>query len=70
MMGFCVRNNSVQAGGKSRYQWPDVHHGFAHVFARNHALFLGGEVFVCVSEQLEDFLDFVFFFGADVVFFG
>lgn len=44
-----------------------VHHSFAHVLARHDAIFFGGEVFVHIGEELEDFFDFVFFFGGNVV---
>ena len=47
----------------------NVHHGFADVLARHDAFFLGGEVFIRVGKELEDFFYFVFFFGGDVVLF-
>lgn len=48
----------------------DIHHSLAHIFARDDALFLAGEVFVRVREELEYFLDFVLLFAGDVVLFG
>lgn len=44
-----------------------VHHGFAHVLARHDAVFLGGELFLRIGEELEDFLDFIFLLGGDIV---
>lgn len=68
---YCVSDCGCRIwGGEEVNGISYAHHGFAHVFAWNHALFLGGEIFVRIGEELEDFLDFGFFFGGDVVLFG